>query len=291
MRFEIKTGGILAILVGIGVLSGAVFLLGVWAGYGVGLEAQVSREQVATVYPLTPEATESSPAAVSSEVGSAGEESSPEAAATQAEAATTPPAPIAAATEARAMPKAHAHATPLKRTAAAEAAPPAETNLPPAERPETGSAAPEAGGTPAARENTASIGNAASSEHTNPTAPRYRRRPYNIQIEAAMDRNGANSMASRLQRLGYTVHLVPTLIAGQTWYKVEVGPYASQDEAAAAQEQLRQKYNSAYGSGGSDAAKAAGAGGGDATQPAGAGGGNDDSGTEANPSAVANPSD
>jgi cell division protein FtsN len=281
MRFEIKTGGILAILVAIGVLSGAVFLLGVWAGYGVGLETQVSREQVTTAYPLTPETTESSPGAASSEVGGAAEESSPEAAAsTQAEAAATPPAPIAAATEARAMPKPHAHATPLKRTAAAEAPPPAETNLPPAESPETGSAAPEAAGTPAARENTASIGNAASSERTALPAPRYRRHPYNIQIEAAMDRNGANSMAQRLQRLGYTPHLVPTLIAGQTWYKVEVGPYDSQDEAAATQEQLRQKYNSAYGGGGSDAAK-----------PAGAGGGNDDSGTEANPSAVANPSD
>jgi DedD protein len=278
MRFEIKTGGILAILVAIGLLSGAVFLLGVWAGYGVGLEAQVSREQVATAYPLTPEATGASPAAAPSEVGGAAEESSPEAAASTPAGEATP-APAAAATVASRAPKPHAHATPLTRTAAAEAPPPAETNLPPAESPETGSAAPEAAGTPAARENTASIGNAASSERTALPAPRYRRHPYNIQIEAAMDRNGANSMAQRLQRLGYTPHLVPTLIAGQTWYKVEVGPYATQDEAAAAQEQLRQKYNSAYG-GGNDAAK-----------PAGAGGGSDDSGTVANPSAVANPSD
>jgi septal ring-binding cell division protein DamX len=267
-----------------------VFLLGVWAGYGVGLESQVSTAQVATAYPLTPQAGESSPGAASSEVGGAAEESSPEAgASTPAEAAATPP-PITTANEARAMPKPHAHATPLKRTAAAEAPPPAETNLPSAESPETGSAAPEAAGTPAAHESTASIGNGASSERTALPAPRYRRRPYNIQIEAAMDRNGATSMAQRLERLGYTPHLVPTLIAGQTWYKVEVGPYATQDEAAAAQEQLRQKYNSAY-SGGNDATKAAGAGGGDATQPAGAGGGSDDSGTEANPSAVANPSD
>jgi septal ring-binding cell division protein DamX len=290
MRFEIKTGGILAILIGIGMLSGAVFLLGVWAGYGVGLESQVSTAQVATTYPLTPEATESSPAAAASEVGSAAGESSSEAAASTPAGEATP-APAAAATvAARAMPKPYAHATPLKRTAAAEAPPPAESNLPPAENPETGSAAPEAAGTPAAHENTASTGNAASSERTALPVPRYRRHPYNIQIEAAMDRNGADAMAQRLQRLGYTPHLVPTLIAGQTWYKVEVGPYASQDEAAAAQEQLRQKYNSAYG-GGNDATKAAGAGGGDATQPAGAGGGSDDSGTEANPSAVANPSD
>jgi len=290
MRFEIKTGGILAILVAIGVLSGAVFLLGVWAGYGVGLESQASTAQVATAYPLTPDATGASPAASPSEVGGAAEESSPEAAASPpAEAAATPPGPVAAATEAHAMPKPRAHATPLKRTAAAEASPPAETNLPSAESPETGSAAPEGASTPAAHENTASIGNGTSNAPA--TGTRYRRRPYNIQIEAAMDRNGATSMAQRLQRLGYTPHLVPTVIAGQTWYKVEVGPYASQDEAAAAQEQLRQKYNSAYGGGGNDAAKPAGAGGGDATQPAGAGGGSDDSGTVANPSAVANPSD
>jgi cell division protein FtsN len=125
---------------------------------------------------------------------------------------------------------------------------------------------------PAPRERTAPAGIAAPSERMAATAPHYRRHPYNIQIEAAMDRNGADSMAQRLQRLGYTPHLVPTLIAGQTWYKVEVGPYATQDEAAAAQEQLRQKYNSAYG------------GGSDATKPAGAGSGSDDSGTVANPS-------
>ncbi len=268
MRFEIKTGGILALLVGIGVLSGAVFALGVLAGYDIGRESQISTAQVATTYPLASEATESSPAPAPSEVGGAAEESSPEAAAsTPPGVATPPPAPVAAATEARAMPRPPAHGP--KRTAAAEVPPPAEASAPPKVSPETSSAPPAVA--PAPRERTASTGIAAPSEHMAPTAPRYRRHPYNIQIEAAMDRNGANSMAQRLQRLGYTPHLVPTLIAGQTWYKVEVGPYATQDEAAAAQEQLRQKYNSAYG-GGSDAA-----------QPA-AGGGSDDSGTVANPS-------
>jgi len=270
MRFEIKTGGILAILVGIGVLSGAVFALGVLAGYDIGRESQVSTAQVATTYPLASEATESSPAAASSEVGGAAEESSPEAAAsTPPVVATPPPAPAAAATVAvRAMPRPPAHGP--KRTAAAEVPPPAETSVPPEVSPETSSAPPAVA--PAPRERTASTGIAAPSERMAATAPHYRRHPYNIQIEAAMDRNGADSMAQRLQRLGYTPHLVPTLIAGQTWYKVEVGPYATQDEAAAAQEQLRQKYNSAYG------------GGSDATKPAGAGGGSDDSGTVANPS-------
>ncbi len=269
MRFEIKTGGILAILVGIGVLSGAVFALGVLAGYDIGRESQVSTAQVATTYPLASEATESSPAAASSEVGGVGEESSPEAAAsTPPGVATPPPAPVAAATEARAMPRPPAHGP--KRTAAAEVPPPAEASVPPEVSPETSSAPPAVA--PAPRERTAPAGIVAPSERMAATAPHYRRHPYNIQIEAAMDRNGADSMAQRLQRLGYTPHLVPTLIAGQTWYKVEVGPYATQDEAAAAQEQLRQKYNSAYG------------GGSDATKPAGAGGGSDDSGTVANPS-------
>src|SRR5712692_8173210 len=233
MRFEIKAGGIFAILVGIGVLSGAVFALGVLAGYDIGRESQVSTAEVATTYPLASEATESSPAAASSEVGSAGEESSPEAAAsTQAAVATPPPAPVAAATVAvRAIPRPPTHAIPPKRTAAAEIPLPTETSVPTEVSPETSSAPPAVA--PAPRERTASTGIAAPSMAA--TAPRYRRHPYNIQIEAAMDRNGADSMAQRLQRLGYTPHLVPTLIAGQTWYKVEVGPYATQDEAAAAQ--------------------------------------------------------
>ena len=183
-----------------------------------------------------------------SEVRGAGEESSPGAAASgRAGIATPPPGSVAAATEAaRTMPRPSAHRTAPKRTAAAQVPPPAETRAPREESPDTGSAAPEEARTLASRKRTASIGNGTSSEHTAATSPRYRRPRYNIQIDAAMDRNGADSMAQRFQRLGYTPHLVPTVMAGQTWYKVEVGPYATQDEAAAAQEQLHQKYNSAY---------------------------------------------
>src|SRR5260370_9612235 len=239
MRFEIKTGGILALLVGIGVLSGAVFALGVLAGYDIGRESQISTAQGATTYPLASEATESSPAPAPSEVGGAAEESSPEAAASPPPGvAPPPPAQVAAATEARAMPRPPAHGP--KRTAAAEVPPPpAEAGAPPKVSPETSSAPPAVA--PAPRERTASTGIAAPSEHMAATAPRYRRHPYNIQIEAAMDRNGADSMAQRLQRLGYTPHLVPTLIAGPTWYKVEIGPYATQDEAPTPQEPIPQQ--------------------------------------------------
>jgi len=77
--------------------------------------------------------------------------------------------------------------------------------------------------------------------------PPVHRRPYNIQIQAVMDRNGAEVMVVRLQNLGYTPHIVSTQLSGQTWYKVEVGPYATQQAAAAAQQQLRAKYNGTYG--------------------------------------------
>ena len=33
---------------------------------------------------------------------------------------------------------------------------------------------------------------------------------------------------------------------GQTWYRVRVGPYASAEEATAAQNELRDKYKQAY---------------------------------------------
>jgi cell division protein FtsN len=81
----------------------------------------------------------------------------------------------------------------------------------------------------------------ASTEH-----PATRRTLFNIQTQAAMDQKGADQMVGRLQQLGYQPHLVSTQIGGQTWYKVEVGPYASQDESAAAKAELRLKYNSTF---------------------------------------------
>jgi cell division protein FtsN len=53
-------------------------------------------------------------------------------------------------------------------------------------------------------------------------------------------------MMARLQKLGYSSHLVPTEIDGQRWYKVEVGPFASANEASDAEAELRQKYDATY---------------------------------------------
>ena len=73
-----------------------------------------------------------------------------------------------------------------------------------------------------------------------------------------MDHSGADEMVRRLVNLGYSAHITPTELAGQTWYKVEVGPYATQAEAEAAQAQLRTRYNSAYGRAGGAAPSSTG---------------------------------
>jgi cell division protein FtsN len=71
-------------------------------------------------------------------------------------------------------------------------------------------------------------------------------RPYNIQIEAVMDKSGADEMVLRLKRLGYNAQEMTTNLNGQTWYRVRVGPYSSSAEAAAAQQKLREQYRAAY---------------------------------------------
>ena len=52
MRFEMRAGGLFAILLGLGFLSGAVFLLGLVAGYEMGRQQESSNQQYATVYPV-----------------------------------------------------------------------------------------------------------------------------------------------------------------------------------------------------------------------------------------------
>jgi cell division protein FtsN len=71
-------------------------------------------------------------------------------------------------------------------------------------------------------------------------------RPYNIQIEAVMDKSGADEMVSRLKALGYNAQESKVALNGQTWYRVRVGPYASAEDATAAQNRLREQYKQAY---------------------------------------------
>jgi hypothetical protein len=267
MRFEIRSGGIAAILVGLFALSLAVFLLGVEAGYEIGLQNLASNAQTTTSYPLTPPAEENPPAAPAP--SAAASVSAPvEAAPAPAPAAISTPvsAPNAAHAPARkfgagAKPVAHKvaksaapkHAQPAAQETSAAAASPAAPAASPAEGGEAAETSPAE--VPAPREymeENPAAGNPAAPPEATPagadTHPPHHK-PYNIQIQAAMDLNGANRMMQRLQSLGYQPHLSPTEIGGQTWYRVEVGPYTTQEEAAAAEAALRQKYNATFGGG------------------------------------------
>jgi septal ring-binding cell division protein DamX len=222
MRFEIRTGGIAGILLGVLVLSVAVFVMGLLAGYDIGHESQVDTQQVAVNYPLPP--------ARSSGQGPA--------------ASTAPVAPplapgVAHATSMGGNPKAQV-ANAAKRPIPAEADGDNESN---------GITEAGTGPHPLTRPPAKRV----VSAETPAVAHNTRHKPFNIQIEAAMDQTSAQDMARRLGALGYQPHLLPTEINGSTWYKVEVGPYTTQEEAADAEVELRRKYNATYGRGGAPA--------------------------------------
>ncbi len=61
-----------------------------------------------------------------------------------------------------------------------------------------------------------------------------------------MDRSEAEAMAKRLNGLGYEPHIVERQVEGQSWFRVQVGPYATQQEAEQAQVRLKQQYTAAY---------------------------------------------
>jgi septal ring-binding cell division protein DamX len=226
MRFEVKAGGLFVIVAGLTLLSGAVFILGVLAGYDVGRETLNDTQKVAASYPIEP-----------------------------------PPAPANGVLTPEVSPATPA-AAPSLRTAPPESIASGRQNAPAAQSPkpvvktprsiadEDESAAPEAASPPAA---VPSASSRVASVDTPPPVPDTRRKPFNIEIEAAMDEASAAQMARRLQALGYQPHAVPTLINGSRWYRVEVGPYATQQEAAAAENELRRRYNTVYGRGGEPA--------------------------------------
>ncbi|HVA82170.1 MAG TPA: SPOR domain-containing protein [Candidatus Binataceae bacterium] len=200
MRFEIRAGGAFLILVGLVGLSGAVFALGLIAGYEMARQNTADITQIASVFPVP---------------GPPGLE----------------PTPTAAAPEAVSSPAA-APSVALVRPMAAKS-PALETMRPPAVR---ASAPPPRSIAAASPPRAASAAPAAI----------VRKHPYNIQIDAVMDRAGADDMVRRLKTLGFPSTEAATSMNGQTWYRVSVGPYASEDEAKAAQEKLHQQYRATY---------------------------------------------
>ena len=212
MRFEIRTGGAFLIFISLIALSGAVFALGLVAGYEMAQKNQPDLSQTSTTYPLpSAPAEESKPPPVAQMSMPAG-------------VATTAPAAHALAAMSPAS-----HVSP---GTVASTKPPAPAS---ASRPVAPNPAPE--------EEEADSGPPPSPAVA---APGSARRPYNIQIEAVMDKSGADEMVSRLRTLGYNAQEATTMLNGQTWYRVRVGPYSSADEAAAAQQKLREQYKQAY---------------------------------------------
>jgi DedD protein len=191
MRFEIRAAGAVLILAGLLGLSGAVFALGLIAGYEMARQNTADTTQVASVFPVpTPPALE--------------------------------PTPTAAAPE--------SERSPAAASSVAAIAPALHPKLPAAIM------------TPAARASESARTVTANAE---PSLP-VRKHPFNIQIDAVMDRAGADDMVRRLRALGFPSSESATSLNGETWYRVSVGPYATQEEAQAAQEKLHQQYRATY---------------------------------------------
>ena len=221
MRFELKSGGGILILLGLVGLSGAVFVLGLVAGYEMARQVQPDINQISSTYPL-PNPPEK-PAPVS--------EMSPAAGASPA---------VASAPAARTVPMkppvpAIGEVNPASRPSPATVA----RMKPPPEAPAVTRPPPEDEDT----DDDSETGPAPipPSRALPPGA-----KPYNIQIEAVMDKSGADEMVSRLRALGYNAQEIKVALNGQTWYRVRIGPYASAEEANAAQNQLREQYKQAY---------------------------------------------
>jgi cell division septation protein DedD len=219
MRFEIRTGGGVLILLGLIGLSGAVFALGLVAGYEMARQSQPDLSQISSTYPL-PNPPEN-PAPVS--------EMSPAAEASPAVAAAPAPRPVPIKPPEPAIGEAHPAARTSPATVARVKPPPAPAVAPPTSEDEPTDEEPETAAAPN------------PPPHLPPGA-----KPYNIQIEAVMDKSGADEMVSRLRELGYNAQEVKTALNGQTWYRVRVGPYASAEEATAAENELHDKYKQAY---------------------------------------------
>lgn len=61
-----------------------------------------------------------------------------------------------------------------------------------------------------------------------------------------MDKSGADEMVSRLKALGYAAQEVKIVLGGETWYRVRIGPYDTEEQAKEAQDKLREQYKQTY---------------------------------------------
>jgi cell division septation protein DedD len=239
MRFEIKTGGWILILFGLVGLSLIVFALGLFAGYDMARNTAPESPQTASVYPLP-----NPPADLAKAPSKLPDQSvAPPSVAAKAADKTRVAGGVdsTASSSSQAMdknagPVAAPRARPAANTVTSAPPPriaPAETVTD--ERPRAPKPA-AANPNPAEKYASATTDSSEARPH----------KPFNIQIDAVMDRTNAEQMTTRLQKLGYHAFMVPTDISGQTWWRVRVGPYQSQEEASTAEQELRAKYKDSY---------------------------------------------
>jgi cell division septation protein DedD len=231
MRFEIKAGGAILILVGLAGLSVVVFALGLFAGYDMARNTAPEAPQVASVYPAP------NPPAGSDVAASSSKSSDDDAVASKPQKVAKVKASAADSGASLSMDK---NAGPVEPPAS-RTIENASASMPPPKI-----AAPETSGEASDEDNDTSPPDKVASAPPPVPSSAHRGKPFNIQIDAVMDRTGADQMTQRLQKLGYHAFMVPTQMSGQTWWRVRVGPYNSQEEASAAEQELRAKYKDAY---------------------------------------------
>jgi DedD protein len=227
MRFEIRAGGTFLILAGLLGLSGAVFGLGLVAGYEMASKSQPDLNQISSTYPLPNPSERPAPVA---------EMSAPAVAPSPAIAVAEPRPVVAPIKPPASVAREETPAARISPAAVARARPPA---IAPA-------ANPPADDDEDAPDETETAAAAAPAPLPRPRNLPPGAHPYNIQIEAVMDKSGADEMVTRLKSLGYNAQETKIVLGGEPWYRVRVGPYASAEEATAAQNRLREQYKQAY---------------------------------------------
>jgi len=208
MRFEIRAGGLIFILLCLGGLSAAVFVFGLIAGHEMARQEQVAQE-AAAVYPLP-----SAPAAIAT--AAAVPQASAVVADRPAPSSKPASAALAGSSSGSGLAPKHGATVALKS-----------------------SSSPESGGDSAEE---SSEDESSDLEAAPAPTPAVTHKNYSVQIEAVMDQQGANDMVAKLKRMGYSPYTVETKIGGQTWYRIRVGPYPTPEEAKAVETKLHQEY-------------------------------------------------
>jgi cell division septation protein DedD len=286
MRFEIGPGGMFVILLGLVGLSGAVFGLGLIAGHELAGSEPAAQQVAAYPMPPAPAAEASpavapvaatAPAASSPPTSGASASSSAEDSGTEPSAAEEPP-PVASPKVAKAAPPpvegeaedegagaegevVPKRAAPRKAVASSRGPNSSENEASADEDLSTGAAvAPPTTKRSAPQESADTESDETDEDNTPPapTKPPPRRKlasaprtagggPYSIQIDAMMDRQGAQQMAQRLRAKGFDSYMVPTQVSGKVWYRLRVGHYTTPEQAQAAETKLHQEFDNAPG--------------------------------------------